>query len=376
MKIAVVIPKYGLVGGAEGFVYELTERLAVRKGLEIHVFANKWKRGKAPITFHKVPILVFPRFMRQISFSYFVDKRISSKDYDLVHSHDRIFHADLLTMHGIPHKTWIKETRQKRMSLFDRAMARVEEKVLTGPNMPMVLPVSSLVKNELLRLYDIPESKLRVIHPGVSPDRFSALDRKTCRNEIRARHGLSGRDVVVLFVGMNFEIKRLDLVLRGVAHLVTKDNRNQTLKVLVVGKGEWRRYMALARDLGIGDRVIFTGVTREVEKYYLAGDIFAMPSMYDTFGMAVLEAMMAGLPVIITGKVGAKDLVDSGVHGFVLGEDPSPPDLSEKLAFLMDEKNRMKMGENARQTALQHTWDKVADQVADLYPLLARGGTE
>jgi len=314
--------------------------------------------------------------MRQISFSYFVDKRISSKDYDIVHSHDRIFHADLLTMHGIPHKTWIKETRQKWMSLFDRAMAWVEKNVLTGPNMPMVLPVSSLVKDELLRLYDIPESKLRVIHPGVSPDRFSALDRKACRNEIRARHGLSGRDVVVLFVGMNFEIKRLDLVLRGVAHLVTKDNRNQTLKVLVVGKGKWRRYMALARDLGIGDRVIFAGVTREVEKYYLAGDIFAMPSVYDTFGMAVLEAMVAGLPVIITRKVGAKDLVDSGVHGFVLGEDPSPPDFSEKLAFLMDEENRMKMGENARQTALQHTWDKVADQVADLYSLLARGGTE
>ena len=123
----------------------------------------------------------------------------------------------------------------------------------------------------------------------------------------------------------------------------------------------------MARELGIANRVVFTGVTQEVEKYYLASDIFAMPSRFDTFGLAVLEAMMAGLPVIISGRVGAKDLIDSGVQGFVLADDPSTFDFSERLAFLMKKENCMKMGENAREIALRHTWDKTADQVADLY---------
>jgi len=57
MKIAVVIPKYGLVGGAEGFAYELTERLAMRSRFEIHLFANQWRQGKAPVIFHKVSML-------------------------------------------------------------------------------------------------------------------------------------------------------------------------------------------------------------------------------------------------------------------------------------------------------------------------------
>lgn len=374
MKIAVVIPKYGLVGGAEAFAYELTERLAQRDEFEIHVFANKWRQGRSAVTFHKVPHLPFPRFMRPINFAYFSNRRIHPEYYDLIHSHDRIFTMSIFTMHGIPHKTWIREARVKPLSLFDRSMAWVEEKALRGPYLPMILPVSTLVKDELLRIYDIPESKIQVIHPGVSIDRFKVLDQESCRYEIRQRHGLAQSDIVVLFVGMNFEIKRLQLVLKGIAHLVGTEMTNSTLKLLVVGKGDERRYLDMARSLGIQNRIFFAGVSSEVEKYYLASDIFAMPSQFDTFGLAVLEAMTAGLPVIITQKVGARDLIDPGVHGFVLAKDPSPLDLSEKLAFLMKKENRMRLGDNARKAASQHTWDKVADQVADLYHKLVPRG--
>jgi len=367
MKIAVVIPKYGLVGGAEGFAYELTERLAMRSRFEIHLFANQWRQGKAPVIFHKVPMLVFPRFLRQISFAYFANGQIARGGFDLVHSHDRIFQMHLLTMHGIPHEKWIREARDKRLSLFDRSMAWVERKGLEGPNMRMVLPVSGLVKEELLKTYDIAASKMRVIHPGVSLERFSSLDRRNCRLHIRRRHGLSESDVVVLFVGMNFEIKRLKLVIEGVAELIRERKRGANLKVLVVGKGNQAPYQALARDLGITDRVIFAGVTREVEKYYLASDLFAMPSQFDTFGMAVLEAMAAGLPVIITEKVGAKDLVTDGVQGFVLGEEPAPSDFGGKISSLLIKENRLKMGEMAHKTALQHSWDRVADEMEEIY---------
>ncbi|MBU0735522.1 MAG: glycosyltransferase family 4 protein, partial [Proteobacteria bacterium] len=315
MKIAVVIPKYGLVGGAEGFAYELTERLAMRRRFEIHLFANQWRRGSAPIFFHKVPIFIFPRFLRQISFAYFSNRQIRRGEFDLVHSHDRIFQMHLFTMHGIPHESWVRKARRKPLSLFDRSMAWVERKGLMGPQMQMVLPVSRLVKEELVRVYDIPESRIRVIHPGVSAQRFPLFSKESCRQEVRNRHGLSQNDIVVLFVGMNFEIKRLNLVIEGITHLIKEEKRTSKLKVLVVGKGNKAPYQTLARHLGVADRVIFAGVTREVEKYYLACDIFAMPSVFDTFGMAVLEALAAGLPVIISRNVGAKDLVTDGVQG-------------------------------------------------------------
>ena len=94
-KIAVVIPKHGLVGGAERFAYELTERLSLNEKYEFHVFANRWQSDSGRKTFHKVPIIRFPRFLTTISFAWFVNRKISKMNFDLVHTHDRIFDADI-----------------------------------------------------------------------------------------------------------------------------------------------------------------------------------------------------------------------------------------------------------------------------------------
>lgn len=370
-RVAVVIPKYGLTGGAETFVFELCERLALREEFQIHVFANKWRQGKAPVTFHKVPTIKFPRFLEPISFAYWANQRIRQGDFKLVHSHERIFEMDLFTFHGIPHKEWIRTTRTRPMTLFDRSTAWVEQKGLSNHHLQMVMPVSSLAKEALLKIYNLPESIVTVNSPGIDVDRFSALDSQACRREVFERHGLSHEDIVVLFVSMNFELKRLDLVLKGIAGLVAKENRNLPLKLLVVGKGDTRRFTALARDLRIAERVIFAGVIREMEKYYLASDIFTMPSKYDTFGLAVLEAMAAGLPVIISGSVGARDLVEPGINGFVLTDNPTVPEITAVLRALTKREKRLQMGEKGRQVAAQNTWDKTTDRIADLYSQLS-----
>jgi len=374
MKIAIVVPKYGLLGGAENFVFQLTERLATREGLEIHVLANQWSRGNDSITFHKIPNIFFPRFLKPISFAYFAGKKIVAENFDLVHSHAWIFEMDFFTIHGGLHEPWIKEVRQKSMSLFDKSQAWVEAKGVHSPRLKLILPVSTLLKEELLRFYDIPESKIHVIQPGISTERFSALDPERSRQKIRKRHGFSTDDLVLLFVGMNFEVKRLDLVLKAVADLSVRRDENHNLKLLVVGKGKKKHYMKLARDLRIVNQVVFAGVTQKVEEYYMASDILAMPSQNDSFGMVVLEAMMAGLPTIITETVGARDLIESGTHGFVLPADPSVSDVSEKLSFLLKKENRLRMGENAREVARHQTWESRVDQVAELYEQFAKRG--
>jgi UDP-glucose:(heptosyl)LPS alpha-1,3-glucosyltransferase len=232
----------------------------------------------------------------------------------------------------------------------------------------LILPVSNIAKVELLKKYDIPESRIRVIHPGVSFEPFESIDKDKCRIEIRARYGLNPEDIVVLFVGMNFEIKGLELLLRGIASVVSEESNEQHgLKLLVVGKGDQKRYSVMAEKLGIGDRVVFAGVTREVEKYYLASDIFAMPSVYDTFGLVVLEAMVAGLPVIISGNVGAKDLVDPGVNGFILSDESPLQDITKFLTLLVNRETRMEMGESCRQVARRQSWENLSGQIGAIY---------
>ncbi len=376
VTVAVVTPHYGRVGGAESYAFHLAEQLSAQDDFEIHVFAHLRGPERSRVIFHKVPIVPYPRSLRPVSFAYFSNALIRKGRFDLIHSHDRIFRMDVLTMHGIPHAAWVRDVRKKHMSLFDRATAWVERCGVTGSSSPIITSVSSLAKEEMLKCYEIPERRMKVIHPGVSRERFSGSDRDAGRREIRARHGLLSSDIVVLFVGLNYEIKRLDLAMAGMAELVHSDGPFQSAKLLIVGKTPSTRYLSLARSLGIADRCCFAGITREIEKYYHASDIFILPSSCDAFGMVVLEAMMAGLPVIITEKVGARDLVRTGVQGFVLKDHPSAADIAEPLAFLMKRENRLAMGMAARRTASDHGWEKQGRLLAETYRTLSRRSRE
>jgi UDP-glucose:(heptosyl)LPS alpha-1,3-glucosyltransferase len=364
-SIAVVIPRYGRIGGAENMAFQLCERLADR--FDIHVFARKWDAGPSRMTFHKVPMIHFPRWLQPISFAAFADQKISGMSVDLIHSHERIFRMDLLTFHGIPHQQWIHDMRKKSLSGFDRATCWAEKKGIQNPVLKMILPVSTLVKRELKRHYAIAEDRISVVNPGVSYDRFARLDAASCRERVRSQHGLLASDTVICFAGMNFEIKRLDLVIQGMAGMRNSGISPTLPKLLVIGKGNNGLYQKMADDLGIGDRIVFAGVTTEIEACYPACDLFVMPSHMDTFGLVVLEAMAAGLPVIISATVGASDVVVHGVNGLILPKSPRVQDMTESLIQLMNPDIRRPMGEAARKTAADHDWDKVADTLAGIY---------
>ena len=367
MRIAVLSSDYREVGGREKFVFEVTERLSSRHGCEAHVFAARWQAERSSVTFHKVPVIPFPRWFKPISFAWFADRLSKTGSYDIIHSHDRNFTQDILTHHGLPHRTWVTQIRKKRASLFDRATAWVEEKGITHPGSPWILPVSDLSRSELKKSFQIPESRMRVIHPGISTKRFFTMDREPCRAQILRSHGFEKSDLILLFVGMNFEVKGLDRVLEGISVFTEGGTKNTRLKLLVVGKGDEKAYSKMASDLRIGDQVFFAGVSREVEKYFVASDLFILPSRLDTFGMVVLEAMAAGLPVIIAGTVGARDIVSPDKNGFILSEKNLIADMTSSLEKLMNEEFRSVMGKNAKKEAALHDWDMVSDRVMDVY---------
>jgi len=366
-RIAVVIPQYGRIGGAENMAFQLCERLAAMPDFDIHVFARRWETRESAVTFHKVPMIRFPRWLQPVSFAGFARNVMSRYTFDMIHSHERIFAMDVMTFHGIPHKTWIRNIRKKSLSGFDRATCRVEQKGILNPKMKRILPVSTLVKRELLKIYPLSEDRITVVHPGVSVDRFSRANPESDRNQIRTRYGIDASDTVILFVGMNFEIKCLDLVLQGIAGLKHADIPASRVKLLVAGKGNPLPYQKMAAAWGIADQVIFAGVVREVESCYSASDIFVMPSRMDTFGLVVLEAMAAGLPVIVSPTVGAADLVVHGVNGFILPVNPSYQDMASALMQMMDSAVRRTMGEESRKIAVSHDWDRVASKMADIY---------
>lgn len=365
-KIAVVIPKYGLVGGAEQFAAELTKRLSANPDYDFRIFANRWQSGSGTTTYHKVPIVSFPKFLTTLSFAWFVQRRLDHDHFDLVHSHERIFAADIYTLHGVPHRYWVDQVRCKKMSLFDRATAWVEQKLVYEGRCRKFIAVSRLTKEIFLKAYAVDPGRVCVIHPGVNLSDYEHKNKDDVRNAVRSTFRIGNNDLVILFASMNFDIKGLDHILLSLAKLRAQ---NKKMKLIVAGKGNVKKYEKMAKEAGIADHVIFTGVVPrdQLVDLYLAGDLYMMLSKFDTFGMVVPEAMAAGLPVMISSRVGAKDLIQEGKNGFVI-ENPSDHDyIASRLKILMDEQTRKTMSAAAYQTAAQNTWERVARNYQDIY---------
>ncbi len=365
-RIATVIPKYGLVGGAEQFASELTARLYAQTKDEFHLFANRRQPDATPIQFHPVPIISFPKWLTTVSFAWFVERGLRRYAFDLIHSHERIFAADLFTMHGVPHGFWVREVRKKSMSLYDRATAWVEARMVYEGGCRKFVAVSQLTKDIFLRQYPIDPDKVCVIHPGVSPEAFTKKNKDAVRQAARRNLGIDTDVPLIVFASMNFEIKGLDDILSALAIVRRK---NDDFKIVVAGKGKAGKYQKLAARAGLADHIIFTGALAKDTLFdlYLAGDFYMMLSKFDTFGMVVLEAMAAGLPVMVSANVGAKDLVREGKNGFIIENPSNHEKTAAKIALLLDETVRLKLSEAARQTASENTWNQTVIKYRAIY---------
>jgi len=271
-------------------------------------------------------------------------------------------------MHGIPHRIWVREIRKKAFSLYDYVTDQVERRLVQSKRCRNFLAVSGLAREKFLKAYETDPERVTVVSPGVDAVAFQQINRQECRREIRKTLGIAAEDVVILFVSMNFEIKGLDRLILALAAL-KQTAPDARAKLLVVGKGNIRKFTNLAVSSGVGNQVVFTGALENAEltKTYLASDIFSILSRFDTFGMVVLEAMAASLPVVISSNVGARDLVQEGKNGFVIADESSAAEIAAKLGLLMDGEIRTKMGAEAVRTAYENTWEAAVDKVVKIY---------
>ena len=143
--------------------------------------------------------------------------------------------------------------------------------------------------------------------------------------------------------------------------------------LLLVGSGKQAsKLRSLALDLGISDRVHFIGHVSHAELpgYLSIADVFVRPSRSEGLGSAFLEAMAAGLPVVATRVGGIPDIVQDGQNGLFC-EVNHPKDVAEKInRILGDDGLRQRLAQGGRQTAQQHDWSKIAEQLQHIFQSL------
>ena len=226
----------------------------------------------------------------------------------------------------------------------------------------------------MVSLYGADSSHIELVPCGVDLSLFRPLDRQ----QARERLGLNGGKMV-LYVGRLEPLKGLELLLHTAAQLETC----QGLRVLVVGGAasadqEIHRMRDMARDLKVEEVFDFVGRVDQDELpwYYSAADICVVPSYYESFGLAALESMACGTPVVATRVGGLSTIVQHGRTGY-LKSWRCPEAFANSLEMIMSsERLQYSMGLAARRRAEGMSWERVAARIGDLYDSLAAEGFE
>ena len=373
MRIALICRPFVFYGGLETATAGLVEEL-VRQGYDLHLFSPPGQLKFPGVTLHRLPVIPSPSAARILSLAVAARAAVRGGRFDVVQSHERSLSQDIYRAGEGCHRAYLA-VKARHLDQARRLALRVnpahlvllalERRVFTPGVTRWIVAISRRGAEEIQALYGVSPSRIRVIYNGVDQARFSPEHRERLRPALRAALGLPSEAWVILMVGSGFERKGVEPLIRGFARLTDRQ-----VRLLVVGKGNARPYRALAARLGVAGRVAWVGPRPDVERFYAAADVVALPALYEPFGNVHLEALAAGLPVLASSRSGGAEIVRHGETGWIL-ESPEDPDAIARGLLALREMDPAAITGRARASVRPFTFAAQVRAFADLYQTLA-----
>jgi len=395
-NVCFVSPEYWpLSGGTGAYIYYLSNEL-MKNGYNINILTGSNQNfdvqvnNQLKVYFQKIPKMpIVKSFMlAEASYRKLCSIR-NSINVDITHPQLPLTPSFAVPPHFgkslvcTVHSTWKGEAEAIRAEPYSRLNAN--EKFLVSFNWFLrffevgmikranrVIAVSDFTRQELKKYYNIPESRIRVIHNGVDTHKFQpAIDKQKIKTEL----GLNPDDQVILSVGRLYARKGLFTLIDAMPSVVKRFKR---VKFVISGKGqsdEMAKLNAHAERLGVKDNIIFTGYypDKKLPKLYQSADVFAFSTFYEHHPFAVLEALSTGLPVVTTTVGGIAETIETGRNGLLVNPADSKQ-FSDSLLYLLEHQaEAVEMGIKARKTIVdKYDWSILVKETMRVYEEVSR----
>jgi UDP-glucose:(heptosyl)LPS alpha-1,3-glucosyltransferase len=351
LRIGFVRRGYSHTGGAEAYLKRLA-RGVIETGHDAQLIAtNEWPEQEWP--FGTITRL---RATSTIGFATELEQMRAKIRCDALMSLERVWSCDVYRAGDGVHRAWLGRRRKFELPLkrFVRALnrkhrdlLRLEESLFADRNARRVIATSQMVKNEIIDLYGYPAEDINIVRNGVPLDkfRFDPQLREKSRDDLK----LEPDQIALLFAGSGWQRKGLLFAIEATA--LCKDRK---MCLLVAGRGNQRLYKS--------KRVKFLGEVADLVPVYAATDIFILPTIYDPFSNACLEALACGLPVITTRSNGFSEIIEDAVHGSIVDHAGDLVGLRDAIRLWSDSSRRAAARSTNIQRAAQFDISKNVEQ--------------
>ncbi|HEV2045318.1 MAG TPA: glycosyltransferase family 4 protein [Chthoniobacterales bacterium] len=329
LTIGFVRRGYSASGGAESYLKRLARGI-VDLGHSVQLFTtNEWPPNEWPFG-----SMTHLRARSTIGFADELKQVRPQSRCDVLMSLERVWSCDVYRAGDGVHRAWLERRKNFATSVenlfraFNRKhteILRLEKALLADRGARRVIVNSQMVKDEIVDLYDYLADNIDIVRNGVPLDQFRF--EPEVRAKARADLKLEPDEIAVLFAGSGWERKGLRFAIDAVEAC-----RNPKIRLLIAGRGNQRKFRS--------SRAEFLGELADLAPVYAASDIFILPTIYDPFSNACLEALASGIPVISTRANGFSEVIEHGVHGSIVDGAGDIASLREAIQFWSDPSRR------------------------------------
>jgi len=369
--VKIGITCYPTYGGSGAVATELGLALAER-GHEVHfvTYAQPFRLVglHERVFYHEVEMEDYPLFEHppySLALAVALHDTVKREGLDLVHMHYAIPHAAsaylakqmLADERRLKIVTTLHGTDITLLGLHPSFHAITRFSILQSDGLSAV---SSYLKNQTVKDFSVPAERIDVI-PNFVDARVWRPDREPCH---RAKLASKGQKIV-MHVSNYRTVKRT----QDVVEIFAKIRESVPARLVLVGDGPERpRTLALANDLGLRDEVLFLGRHAAPEELLSCADLFLLPSASESFGLAALEAMACGAPVVTSNVGGLPEVIESGVSGYLFDVGDTDGMADAGVRILTDEAHAKALSRAGRAVATERfSIDRVVPQYEALY---------
>jgi len=335
MKFAFVLFKYFPFGGLQRDFSRIAEA-CIKQGHEVDVYTFMWD-GPAldNINVTVAPIKAFSNHQRNVRFASWLKEQLQQTHYDAVVGFNKLDGLDVYYAADSCYQDKALTLRHPLYRLGNRyrQFYKQEKAVFSIKSATEILMISETQKPLFQKHYHTPEQRFHLLPPGISKDRKAPDNASEIRAAFRKEWGISESTQLMLMVGSGFKTKGLDRALLALASLPAEQRDNTHF--MVIGQDNPKVFKKQASSLGIQQNVTFFKGRNDIPHFLLGADLLIHPAYNENTGTILLEAAVAGLPVMVTDVCGYAHYIDQANAGKVLSSPFKQSALNDALSDML-----------------------------------------
>lgn len=336
MRFALLIHSYFPYGGQQRDFMRIA-RECLNRGHEVIVYAFRWE-GMVPeqIEYVPVPIKGLTRLARYRYFSEWVAAQIQAQPVDAVIGFTKMPGLDI---YYAADPCFVEKAITQRGAYYQYTpryfhFKDFEEQVFGANCATKILTLSELQRQDYLKHYPDCGNRMLNLPPGISPDRQVLERNLDWRAQLRKDFEISDEQLLLLQVGSGFRVKGVDRSLKAIAALPPRLQRR--VHFLVIGQDRATRFRWQAQRLGLERQVSFLSGRDDIPHFFAGADMLLHPAYEESAGYVLLEAAIAGLPVLTTATCGYADYVKEAEAGEICAQPFSQSELNSRLTSMLE----------------------------------------